>query len=136
MTPEESQKWINTVNDMMWKLDENKHPVKCSPVEFEMFLRSPSKIIKQDYVRELFVSTVFLGVNMGLFEDNPQWFETMIFENGCDSEVYVKRYSTWHDAYQGHKNAVSRAERLIKRRNRENERKAKSGKDKVLLPSP
>ena len=52
------------------------------------------------------VSTVFLGIDL-TFGGPPLIFETMIF--GGEREGYQKRYSTWLEAEEGHKNACTLA---------------------------
>lgn len=53
-----------------------------------------------DNAKAITVSTVFLGLDHGMFSDKPILFETMIFSS-TRSEIY-QRYSTWEDAERGH----------------------------------
>lgn len=53
------------------------------------------------------VSTIFLGVNMGMFEPCPPVvFETMVFLGEDLSAVYQRRCSTWQQAVDMHNEAV------------------------------
>ena len=54
------------------------------------------------------VSTVFLGLDHGVGNDPPLWFETMVFGGTLDQEM--DRYTTWHEARCGHAAMVARVE--------------------------
>lgn len=55
------------------------------------------------------VSTVFLGLNHQWGSGAPLLFETMVFGLGEDHPLadYQERYSTWHEAEQGHEAVVA-----------------------------
>jgi hypothetical protein len=64
--------------------------------------------VAEDYVGDVFVSTVFLGFDHGHL-DRPLLFETMAFTNdeGYESlEEYQERYTTWEEAEIGHARIV------------------------------
>ena len=68
-----------------------------------------NKIIKQDRVGNFFISTVWLGIDLGLDprEDcAPIIFETMVFDRSEDEnsfiDVHMERYSTEEEAILGH----------------------------------
>ena len=61
-------------------------------------------IVKKDKVRNVNVSTVFLGLNHSLNEKKPILFETMIF--GGKHNCYQERYATWEQAEAGHERAL------------------------------
>lgn len=46
--------------------------------------------------KKITISTVFLALG------GDELFETIIFKD--DEKIYCKRYKTWQDAYDGHKN--------------------------------
>lgn len=46
------------------------------------------------------VSTIFLGIEYSFSEGPPLLFETMIF--GGEHNGFLKRYSTWEEAEEGH----------------------------------
>lgn len=50
------------------------------------------------------ISTVFIGLNHGT-EDQPLWFETMIF--GGKHDGWCDRYESWDEAVAGHANAIA-----------------------------
>jgi hypothetical protein len=73
------------------------------------------KLVKQEEVGKYFVSTIWVGLNMSMWRNNPiQIFETMIFLNeGSDEERrndpicdLIHRYSTEEQALAGHERAV------------------------------
>lgn len=62
------------------------------------------RIVKQDNINGIKVSTVFLGIDHQYLEGPPLLFETMIF--GGEHDQFMERYSSWEDAEQGHKHAL------------------------------
>jgi len=56
------------------------------------------------------VSTVFLGIDHNFKEGPPLLFETMVFPKKGDSELDMKRYSTYEEAEEGHKKMVKKYE--------------------------
>jgi hypothetical protein len=63
------------------------------------------------------VSTIFMGLNHRIFGLGPPLvFETMIFWSGSRLDHYQERYSTWDEAVTGHKRAVARVKRALRRR--------------------
>lgn len=69
--------------------------------------------VKQDQIGKYLISTVWIGINLGLFTDHFQIFETMIF-NKEGTEDYQDRYETEEEAIAGHKIAVEYVNNLIK----------------------
>lgn len=64
------------------------------------FIATPEKIIKQDDINGVHVSTVFLGIDHSWGNGAPILFETMVFGGVLDS--YQRRYSTYEQAEAGH----------------------------------
>lgn len=61
--------------------------------------------VGKTYIGNLYVSTVFIGVNLHMWGDGPDlWFETMIFGGPWDE--YQVRFATWVEAKAGHAKAV------------------------------
>jgi len=91
-------------------------------IDWATWLEDPkNKIIKQEYVGEYWVSTVFLGIDHSFSSPMklggpPVLFETMIFPVKEDpdtliletimDEKYCDRYCTMDEALEGHKIAV------------------------------
>ena len=64
------------------------------------------RTVANDSVGNTSVSTVFIGLDMGL-KGAPLLFETMVFGGGlADSEW---RYATWEEAEEGHRNVLALA---------------------------
>jgi hypothetical protein len=67
--------------------------------EYASLVAKPEyKIVKQEYIGKFFVSTVWLGLDMGLHNENPPLiFETMVFDRREDDEgwgdVFCERSS-------------------------------------------
>jgi len=93
---------------------------KVVPVSFEewVIVSRPSQVVQQTRIGDILVSTIFLGINHGWYED--LWFETMIF--GGHHDEYQERYSTWEEAEAGHEKAVNLAL---------NEKKPEAGSDRI-----
>lgn len=62
-------------------------------------------------VGDITVSTVFLGLDHNFSKEGPPMiFETMTFG---DDEERCRRYSTWDEAVQGHKEIVSVVKSIV-----------------------
>lgn len=59
------------------------------------------RVVKQDRIGGVLVSTVFIGLNYAFDDREPILFETMVF--GGDHDEYQVRYSTYEEAECGHK---------------------------------
>jgi hypothetical protein len=106
---------------MYYLLDENKNPYKVSLEEGLKVYEDPvMKIVKQDRLDndEVFVSTVFLGLDHGWGDKEasnyqPILFETMIF--GGEHSDFQTRYHTFVDAVEGHEYAVNLVKESLKK---------------------
>ena len=58
------------------------------------------RIVKQDQIGDVGISTVFLGLDHQFGEGEPLLFETMIF--GGKEDNYQDRCSTWEQAEEMH----------------------------------
>ena len=87
-------------------LDDDNNPVKSTVNEFVDWEEAyPEKrIIKQYDNDEVFVSTVFLGLDHAWNSDVPVLWETMIF--GGEHDQYQERYTSYKDALEGHEKAL------------------------------
>ena len=98
---------------MHYLLDENKNPYKVSIEEAVKLYDDPvMKLVKQDryHGNEIFISTVFLGMDHGWGDrENPNYkpllFETMIF--GGEHNDFQTRYHTYKEAVEGHEYALN-----------------------------
>lgn len=64
------------------------------------------RVERTDLPNGIWVSTVWLGLDHGIFQDGPPViFETMVFGEGNGDE-YQERYSTEAEARAGHEKAV------------------------------
>ena len=57
-----------------------------------------------DQVGDARISTVFLCIDHGHGSKKPVLFETMVF--GGKHNDYTRRYRTWDEAVQGHKDVI------------------------------
>lgn len=91
---------------IFYKLDEENNAVKCEVEEWGAALEKASRIVKQDTIGNVQISTVFLGIDNNIcFDDSePHLFETMIF--GGEHNDYQTRCSTWDQALLMHEAAL------------------------------
>lgn len=95
---------------MHYLLDENKEPYPVTIEEVIKLYNDPDmKIVQQDRIDDIFISTVFLGMDHGWNWINspvhkPVLWETMIF--GGKHDQYQERYTSHHDAVEGHQRAL------------------------------
>lgn len=70
----------------------------------------PYSVARTHIDERTYVSTVFMGVNMGHGHGRPKFFETMVFTevdgNQRRKSGYEHRWSTWQEAQVGHVNMV------------------------------
>jgi hypothetical protein len=90
-------------------LDENNIPVRSTVTDvFKWLENNPEKkAVKQDHVGDVFISTVFLGLDHSFPWDEdktPVLWKTMIF--GGEHDQYQERYTSHKDALEGHKKAL------------------------------
>ena len=94
---------------MAWYiLDENNKPVKATSImeAADWMENNPErKAVKQEHIDEIFVSTVFLGLDHAWNSDIPVLWETMIF--GGEHDQYMDRYTSYEDALEGHQTALN-----------------------------
>ena len=97
---------------MAWYiLDENNKPVKSASVieAAEWLDKNPErKAVKQEHIDDIFISTVFLGLDHAFPWDKdktPVLWETMIF--GGEHDQYQDRYTSYEDALEGHQKAIN-----------------------------
>lgn len=106
----------------LWQyiMDDKKNVLSTKDYNLiEAFTSSKNKIVRQTYIREYFISTVFLSIDHDFeFEKilirwnenkpnpNPIVFETMISSEKDGWLSYEVRYRTYKEAVKGHHCAV------------------------------
>ncbi len=65
-----------------------------------------ARIVKQEYVRGNWISTVFLGLDHNYWGGSPVVFETMVFPSYTSRDLWCERCSTWEEAEAQHKKGV------------------------------
>ena len=99
---------------MSWYiLTADNQPVAVSVTEAAQWMEDnpERKAVKQDHVDDVFVSTVFLGLDHSWNNKGLILWETMIF--GGINDQYQERYNSYEDALEGHQRAIN----LIKQEN-------------------
>ena len=98
----------------MYILDENNKPVVCDDASewARWFEGSEDRIVAQDSVGDVKISTVFLGLDHNFSgTGDPLLFETMVF--GGVHDEYTERYTTYDLAKQRHDEVVAFVRRGI-----------------------
>jgi hypothetical protein len=93
---------------MAWYiLDENNKPVRSTIVDCGKWLEEnpERKAVKQEHIDDIFISTVFLGLDHAWDSDIPVLWETMIFRGEHDQ--YMDRYTSYEEALEGHQTALN-----------------------------
>ena len=93
---------------MAWYiLDENNKPIRSTIVDCGKWLEEnpERKAVKQEHIGDIFISTVFLGLDHAWDSEIPVLWETMIF--GGENDQYQDRYTSVEDALEGHKKALT-----------------------------
>lgn len=89
-----------------WILDADRCPVRTTSIdEWGRCFRSSDRIVKQEMINDVRVSTVFLGIDHQFGDGPPLLFETMIF--GGEHDEYQDRCSTWSEAVEMHNKACA-----------------------------
>lgn len=82
----------------------DKVPVPATLLEWGRWFEKNERIVSQEELNGVCVSTVFLGVDHSFFRGSlPALFETMIF--GGEHDGYQARSCTWHEAEEEHTKA-------------------------------
>lgn len=91
----------------------NKKPVKCDDLlTWTKWFENTNRRVKETVIGNVYVSTVFLGLDHSFGESKPLLFETMVFGGDLDSEQ--ERYSTWKQAEKGHQQMIKKVKRKLK----------------------
>lgn len=84
-----------------WKLNPDHTVEPCSLLEWGTLMETPGRILKQETVRDCFVSTVFLGLDYSFDAGPPLLFETMVFSptrevpaDDAEDDIYGGLYSS------------------------------------------
>lgn len=87
-------------------------PTRDIMVWGRFFETTAGRIVAQDTIGKIKISTVFLGIDHGWDDEGPPvLFETMIFGGEHDQEQW--RYCTWEEAEAGHRKALRMVRRSV-----------------------
>ncbi len=89
-------------------LNKNNKPIPKPALDASAWLQKNDhrRIVKQDQVGDIFISTVFLGLDHAWDKaQGPILWETMIF--GGEHDEYQERYTSHEDALEGHEKALT-----------------------------
>jgi hypothetical protein len=93
-------------------LDENNNAIPVKDVlEYAKWYEQNKKRTRVDesFIDHYHISTVFLGLDHGMFDREPLIFETMVFSDiDEDENNYMERCSTWEQAAKQHESVKGR----------------------------
>jgi len=91
---------------MWYILDKDNKPIRSNIISYSKWeSKNPGiKGVKQDYIGDIYISTVFLGLDHSYDGGKPLLWETMVF-NGED-DMYQERYTCYEDAVEGHERVL------------------------------
>ncbi len=110
MTKKNLSEEISTpIDNHFYKLV-NQEPVPCSLEEYAKSMQIESnRIIKQTQIKDLFVSTIFTGIDYSFGLAEKKLFETIVF--GLDEEIHPKwQNATWNEAIEKHHEIIKMIE--------------------------
>lgn len=96
---------------MWYILDESNKLLAVNVEDYINWSRLNSTIVKQDKIGEVFVSTVFLGLDHSFNSSIPILWETLVF--GIENDMYQNRYASYEDALIGHQKTLDKINNLI-----------------------
>ncbi len=92
---------------MFYFLNEDKTYRPCESDEWSTQFENIDRAVRDDIIGGVRVSTVWLGVDHNFYGGSPLLFETMVFSTPKDlNDIYMKRYTTWDEAVEGHNRAI------------------------------
>jgi hypothetical protein len=91
---------------MWYILDKDNKPIKSNVIQCGEWMEDNPcvKALKQEHIGNIYVSTVFLGLDHAWYGKIPVLWETMIF--GGEHDQYQDRYTSVENAEIGHQFAV------------------------------
>lgn len=91
-----------------WILDEKKQPVKVSLMEWAQWMEKRERVVKQEWVGDTWVSTVFLGLDHNFSDSGPPiLWESMAFSNRKNVNNDMMRCAgNWEQAEAMHERMV------------------------------
>lgn len=85
------------ISPIYYTLDENRRLVEClDSVVWALWMETANRVVRQDRIGTLLVSTVFVGVDHRVIDGDgpPIVFETMVFDGVYGGDFPVTRCST------------------------------------------
>ena len=93
---------------------EEKEPVRVlDVVEWAEKYGSIQHVLKSTTIKDVEVSTIFIGIDTAIYSEKTMLFETMIF--GGKFHLHQRRYHTWDEAIAGHDQVCRQIRREIKK---------------------
>jgi hypothetical protein len=105
------------MNNNKYILDKEGKPVLCDDIMKwgEWFEKKGNRIVQQDRLsKDVFVSTVFLGLDFSFDEKEPELFETMVFHKDEGGEAF--HYATNEEALKGHNKILNDEKQKLQRK--------------------
>lgn len=90
----------------MYRLDDFGEPESCSAEEANQWEAQHSRQIAEEYIGDVRVSTVFLGIDHNFGEGRPVLWETMIFNGPDEIDESQWRARSHDEALENHEEAI------------------------------
>lgn len=97
-----------------WTLDSDKNPLPCDSIEeWSSWVGKSGRLVDNDYVGHIEISTVAVGINCQQNPGEPPLiFETLVTDRLKDVQVSY-HYATWEEAEKGHQKIVDKLKELV-----------------------
>jgi hypothetical protein len=97
---------MKDMTKMFYILDGSGNPVPEKDMEcWNNWFAVADRTVAKDFIGDIEISTVFLGIDHSYFQGPPVLYETMIF--GGKHDQYLRRYSNKEQAIEGHIKAIN-----------------------------
>jgi hypothetical protein len=92
----------------------NKKVVPTDLMGWALAFESLNRHVAQTWIKDINVSTVFLGIDHNFLGSKLLLFETQVF--GGEHDRLINRYSTWEEAEEGHAKICKRVEESLEKK--------------------
>ncbi len=97
---------MNTKNSITFKLNDKREVEPIDLLDWDQYMADSlnERQVGLDRIGPVVISTMFIGLNLNIGTTKPLYFETRVRIPA--SGDFIKRYSTWTEAEEGHKLAT------------------------------
>lgn len=87
----------------------HRRPIPCDDLIKwgKWFNQSHKRRVRSTYINNLWISTVFLGIDHQWGDGPPLLFETMLFNQHEEEPAFTARCTTWREALRQHRDVIT-----------------------------